>query len=1795
MSNDKLLIKGARENNLKEIDCEIPHDQLCVVSGLSGSGKSSFAFHTIYAEGQRRYIETFSPYTRQFLDKVKKPDVDQIASIRPSIAIQQKTRIRSARSTVGSLTNLNEYLKILWANLSEPLCPDCSLPLKQWDTQSLLDYILEKQQDFDIAYICTPIELIGNKRGQLTKKVLEQERERMLTLGYLRYLDPNSGAVISLDDSESTLKLYQERKLLIIIERLKSSKLDPKRIKPAIIQAYEHSHKQLTIAFIGNTKLLLEDFQQDYACPKCSFSLPKRSLSLFSFHHPLGACQSCNGFGRILDVDENLVVPNPTLSLNEGAISCWSAKKASRERSALKEFCANNKISMDKSWSKLSKTQRKLLWETHEGRFRGIKPWFKWLERKIYKMHVRVFLARYRGSFSCPSCKGGRLNDSARAYKINALDLSQLCDQAIESALAWAIQLEASLNKDELSMLDTVQAVRQRLQHLNDLGLPYLSLNRPARTLSGGETQRVNIAAALGSGLVSTQFVLDEPTVGLHPRDTQELLKSLRTLQRRGNSLLVVEHDLDCISEADHIIEVGPGSGEQGGEIVYSGSLSKWRNFPNTQIDLPSRDLSKNRSIQIKNAKKNNLKSISCKIPLNCFVSCTGVSGSGKSTLIEEVLYKAWNNYTIGINTSKGDNAVSGFDNLDQVLLIDQSPLAKSPRANIATYSKIWDQIRLLLAQGCAAKGSSLTKSSFSFNVEGGRCPHCKGAGYLREDMQFLSDAYIPCEVCLGKRFQDPILEVEINGLNAHDLLNLSVSECINLFHDNSKISRPAQTLIDLGLGGLRLGHPLSELSGGEAQRLKLTAYVNQSTKQRCLFLFDEPTTGLHLQDVARFISVVNNLVDCGHSVLCIEHNLELVAANSDWIIDLGPEGGEKGGELVFEGSPDTAIKSKSRSITCDYLRNNRKEKKRSKAKRTKTLGRVKAPSLLKINGAKAHNLKNINLDLPLKQLVALTGVSGSGKSTVAKDIIYAEGQRRYLDCLSPYARQYIKELSKAEVDSIENILPTICVYQHTFRPSKLSTVATMSEVYNYLRLLFSKTGVQHCPEHPLNPIVPLSSRQIANKIRKLPSKSVRLMIPVVKGRKGLHKEVFSRAIEQDISEVRVDGRFSKASKLIDGLERSKVHWIELVTARFNPTTIDTQLLAEEIQRVISLSGGEVVIHADGKDQIFSTARSCVDCGRGFFRPDPEDLSFSSQRGRCEKCHGEGQSSRGVICSACNGSRLSVLGRNLRLDGKNIYELTKMLPDQLSNFLDTLKFESRHEALATSILVELKAKLRTLSNLGLNHIELSRSAHALSSGELQRLRLAAAMGSPLSGVLYIFDEPSVGLHPIDNQKVLEELITIKDRGNSVILIEHDPMSISVCDSIIEMGPGGGHQGGELLYNGSLSKFLNNTEAPTAQALHRFFKPSSKTISKAGLGNKQILKIKKGSYHNVKLRDLNIPLNQLISVAGVSGAGKSSLVSGIIAETLSNGDKQEMKRLKRLRFSFEDNEIELPDEFQRLIAIDQKPIGKTIRSTPASYLGIWDAMRSVFANTLYAKSRGWGSAFFSYNTGKGRCQNCSGTGEVKLEMNFLPDAKITCDMCTGSRYGEEALSVRYREHNIADILNMTFEEAKEFFSNHSKLHRTLYASCEIGLGYLKLGQSSGTLSGGESQRLKLVSELSTKRRGSTIYILDEPTTGLHSQDVLKLVNILKSLVKQGNSVIVIEHDREFISHCDEIIEMGPGPAQRGGKVIFQGSYSQLHKADTPWGEVLGQQRATPKTNWPSQHCPPLGPRSSSSAS
>jgi len=1875
-----IRLKGVRQNNLKGFDIDIPLGKLTVVTGLSGTGKSSLVFETLHAEGQRRYVETFSPYTRQFLEIMDRPQVDSIENIRPSIAIQQTNTVKTSRSTVGTMTELCDYFKVWFCNVSELFDPDTGKKIEHDSPQTIWKKTTALWPDASL--------IIAFQIDKPTSFAWEEILTSLQKQGYSKAILHSS--LKNLDDL-SSLELANESSLFIVQDRLTITKENHSRFIESITTAL-HFGEGAVFLFSPKDFLQLANFSERLHSKTSGKRFTPPTPANFSFNSPIGACPSCKGFGRIVEIDYNLVIPNTSLSIEQGAIRPFHGEVFQECLHDLLKAAKKLKIRTNIPWSKLSETEKNLIINgepdfKHDTRtppktWYGVKGFFDWMDTKRYKMHVRVLLSKYRSYTTCPACKGTRLKPETLNWKWKNKTLPGLYAMSIQDLL----ELMKKYHKATSNLGADLAAVSiiTRLEYLQQVGLGYLTLDRTSRTLSGGEVERVNLTTCLGTSLVETLFILDEPSVGLHAKDINRLIQVLRRLTSLGNTVVVVEHDEAIMQAADQIIEIGPEPGSRGGNIVFQGSISRILKEKNSktgaylsgalEINSPKKrrscvGKSPPHTIEFKHASKNNLKNVNAKIPLNRFVCLAGVSGSGKSTLMNNVIYQ-------GLLAEQGKlsedpaviESIKSTLKLSEVVLVDQSPLTKTPRSNPILYVEAWDTIRQLFAQTTEALSSGMTASHFSFNSGSGRCDHCQGLGYEQVPMQFLSDVFVTCPVCEGTRFKQEVLSIKWKNKTIADVLKLDVRQARELFWEHPKIIHKLDALTTIGLDYLTLGQPLNTLSGGESQRLKLVKYFTRldAYQTHTLLLLDEPTTGLHRDDVKRLIAVLQKLVEQGHSLIVIEHQMDILKS-ADWIIELGPGAGSQGGQIIAEGTPETI--SLQSTETARFL----KEALKPSASKLKTeTAAVIDDSIQHLNtvtltGAREHNLKNISISIPHNKITVLTGISGSGKSTLAFDIIFAEGQRRFMESISSYARQFIEQMPRPNIDQLTGIPPTVAIEQRVTRGTFKSTVATITEVAQYLRLLYARLGIQHSPVTD-SPVVPLSPHALFNKLEQtLDSKQYKttehlyLCAPVIQSRKGHHEPIAHWASSHGFNLLRIDGKLVPVEKFTR-LDRYKEHDIEIVVTDFGKNSkaqklterrtlfedalklgngscfllspnnisilrpVHNSLGREECKESRSANAERILIRealSTGTTpqssvqvelrtglQWFSTKRTDPVTGEAFPELDPKHFSWNSYKGWCPTCKGHGRIYKwmqdsdqppplhaeldpGIPCPACHGGRLNPISSAVKLHLKNgsnisLPELLKLTAPALIQTLKTLKLDKRGQEIVIDLIPQIHERLAFMDKVGLGYLSLDRSSNTLSGGEAQRIRLAAQLSSNLSGVLYVLDEPSIGLHARDTDRLLHSLQELKNKGNTLLVVEHDEDTIRQADHIIDIGPAAGVHGGEILAEGPISAILKKDRSLTGrylkQGITHPLRGSYRPISK--LKDHDSTKVHtdwvfltKTALRNLKGDTLALPLKKLIVVCGISGAGKSTLIRDLLKPTVQfaiEKNKNHISTKDYLHHKFipiDDPQAPMPFEncfngnaFKKVIEIDQEPIGKTSRSTPATYIGAFDIIRTFFAALPEAKIHGFTATHFSFNTKDGRCENCHGAGKIKLEMNFLPDTFIPCEACNGSRYGPELSEIRWNGKNIADILNLTFEEAAQFFSFHSRLKSLMDLMVQTGLGYLTLGQPSPTLSGGEAQRLKLVSELGKglptfkeKKRGilpANLYILEEPTIGLHLSDCERLIQLLHQLVDQGHTVIVIEHHLDILAEADYIIEVGPEGGEKGGHILYQGPLSGL---------------------------------------
>lgn len=1951
MTQGQIRIRGARQHNLKNLDLDIRTGELTVVTGPSGSGKSSLVFDTLYAEGQRRYVETFSAYARQFLDRMDKPAVDKVEGVPPAIAIDQTNPVRSSRSTVGTMTELNDHLKLLFARAGQLFDKQTAQPVRHDSPETIYAELQQRSAAAgDPRIVLTfPVELPANTSAEQVEQWLsasgftkvQAEREVATPTGPRKVLD-------------------------VVADRFRLGNAEKARVIEAIEVALKRGTGRLNVyRLVDEGEPELWRFSTGLHCPDSDLRYGDPIPSMFSFNSAVGACDSCRGFGRVIGVDYGLVIPNDKLTLRAGAIKTIQTPAWQEAQDDLMRHAEAAGIPRDTPWYKLTDDQKKWVINGAPGykegqwskQWYGIKRFFEYLESKAYKMHIRVLLSKYRSYTPCPTCAGARLKTESLLWRIGRKeDADAVLEPAkrfLPEGVQWSReQLEAlpGLCLHDLMLLP-IDRLRQffarmqlpvgddakggdaqalkllheeittRLQYLCDVGIGYLTLDRQSRTLSGGEVQRINLTTALGTSLVNTLFVLDEPSIGLHPRDMHRITEAMLRLRDAGNTLVVVEHDPAVMLAADRMIDMGPGPGRLGGQIVFDGTTADLRKADTlTGAYLGGRKhvgfgfkrmvTESTPRLILEGAREHNLKDVTVEFPLQRLVTVTGVSGSGKSSLIQDVLAPALLRHFGKATDSPGaHDRMLGADHLSDVVFVDQSPIGKTARSNPVSYVGAWDSIRELFAVAPLSKQRSYTAAKFSFNSGDGRCPTCGGSGFEHVEMQFLSDVYLRCPDCDGKRYRPEILEITIERggktLNVADVLALTVAEAAAVFANDRDVIRALQPIVDVGLEYVALGQPVPTLSGGEAQRLKLAGFLAEAAKTAAksrqavarkgtLFLFDEPTTGLHFDDIAKLMRALRKLIDAGHSLIVIEHNLDVIRA-SDWLIDLGPEGGYAGGLIVAEGTPED-VRAHATSHTGQALRDyelalgvggHSVHEKAAVLRKKELLGQEgraqTAKNAIEIVNAKEHNLKNLSVDIPRGKFNVVTGVSGSGKSTLAFDILFNEGQRRYLESLNAYARSIVQPAGRPEVDAVYGIPPTVAIEQRLSRGGRKSTVGTTTEVWHFLRLLYVKLGTQHCTKDGVA-VQPQTPESIAAQLlTQFRGQHIGLLAPLVMNRKGVYTELADWARPRGYTHLRVDGNFLPTTNF-PRIDRFKEHTIELPVASLDVSPENEAALRTALAD--ALTHGKGVVHVlsgitglreameggqptagIGQLQAFSTKRACPVCATSYAELDPRLFSYNSKHGWCPDCVGTGvkltKDQRKVFddsvqddkekgreqtfaepevedladtaCPTCSGTRLNATARAVRFAGVGITDIAALSVTDVRRWVETLRVEggmtAREADIARDLVPEIQSRLEFLEEVGLGYLTLDRGAPTLSGGEAQRIRLAAQLGSNLQGVCYVLDEPTIGLHARDNQILLNALHKLGDKGNTLVVVEHDEDTIRRADHIIDIGPSAGKRGGRLVAQGSVSDLTAAEDSQTGRyllhamkhplQLRRSMAPGEVSAEAtaafaqaeaAAPTGRQSAAVKKraaqaaslaadalneakeraamrwltvhgAQLHNLQNVTATVPLHRLVAVTGVSGSGKSTLARDVL---LANVQAWVQQRSTKAGRDAMDAGKAPPlvgctglsgfESIDRVLEVDQTPIGKTPRSCPATYIGFWDTIRKLFAETLEAKARGYAAGRFSFNTGEGRCPSCEGAGVRTIEMSFLPDVKVPCETCHGARFNPETLAVTWRGKSIGDVLQMEVDEAVGFFASMPSIAHPLQLLKDVGLGYLTLGQPSPTLSGGEAQRIKLVTELTkvrdeVGRRGQkvphTLYVLDEPTVGLHMADVDKLIRVLHRLVDGGHSVIVIEHDLDVIAEADWILDLGPEGGNSGGRIVAAATPEDVVAAGTHTGKAL----------------------------
>ena len=1610
-THNTITIKQASENNLKNIDIEIPHNEIVVITGVSGSGKSSIAHDIIANESHRKYFETFSTYARQRFGKIQAPEAAHISGLSPVITVNQNNSVKSPRSTVGTLTELYDILRLLFARLGI---------------------------------------------------------------------------------SKTSNEVIQNR-------------------------------------------------------------------SLFSFNTAQGACNTCKGLGVEDKIDINKIIADKNKTLREGALAIMTPSGyiiySQVTMDVLNRVCEANNFNVDIPWKDLSEKEKhivmygsdkiKIPYGKHtlesrmkwtgikanpreEGYYKGIIP----VMENILKRDRNKNILRFTSTLKCSECNGDRLNSTALAFQFHDKNIMEYAAMTIEEidsffrTIVFTNQEKAVGEKIKENILKTTDTLIQ-------LGLGFLPLNKSSETLDGGIIQRIKLAKQAHNELRGITYILDEPSVGLHLNDNRRLMKLIERLKNNGNSVIIVEHDEEIIRSADKLLDIGPDAGINGGEIIAFDTVKNLLNnedkYPRSKtIEYLNKDTSINdkamefEKILITGIKYQNLNNIDVCFFKKAINIVSGVTGSGKSVLVHNVIGEYFS--AKAKNESKQYfNTIVGDEDIKRAIEIDQSPIGKTPRSNPATYTKLWDNIRTLFASLEESKGKKFDKGRFSFNVKGGRCETCQGAGKIQIGMHFMGDVDIICPECGGKRFNNDTLVVKYKGKSVYDILEMQVSKAMDFFKEEKKIYSILRVMNDLGLGYITLGQSSTTLSGGEAQRIRLSAELSRTTKGDTLYLLNEPTIGLHFYDIEQLYKSLRHLTKAGHTIICIENQPDFIL-NADNIIDIGPGSGTNGGQVLAQGRSKEILENKN-SITGVAL-NRFLENRKKTIPTTTEKQNINGPIVFK--GVNIHNIEKLNFKIPYNKLTVVTGVSGSGKTSLAFDTLFAEGQRKYLESFSSYARSMIEQKEKPDYEEAKGLTPTIAISQKAAAHNPRSTVGTMTEIYDFYRLLYSRIANANNDKANL-----ISSNFSFNHEHG-----------ACDACKGL-----GRIKTTDPKKLITNPTAAITSGAMDGTKTGKYYgdpygqYIATIRTIANKKGFEIEIpwsnISKQAEQIIMFGCGNEQFdvnwefkrkNREGSHQFTTTWKGLV-----AIIDEEYQLKHADKRGTAML-----PIMKDVACSRCGGKRLKKEFLQYQFAGKDISELSALtIAQSIDIFEDINKNPQKYSLnnidmqISFDLRENILKRLHLLNNLGLSYISIDRLSSTLSGGEAQRVRLGAQLGAELTGITYILDEPTIGLHSSDTKKLIQILYQLRNYGNTVVVVEHDKDIINAADNIIDMGPGAGANGGNIVASGTPKDIQQNSKSITGEYLSKGIK---NRIELKHFHNGSI-KIKDATANNLKIKHLEIPLWGLTAITGVSGSGKSSLMHEVISKSYHKKRPHGCSNITGW------------EKFDNIITIDQQPIGTSPLSNAATYTGVFDEIRALFASTEKAKELKLKKNYFSFNTKGGRCEHCKGQGHTRISMDFLSDVWVKCDYCEGKRYSKQALDIKYKGKNISEVLKMNIEEALLFFNDEKKICTTLQLLTDIGLGYLLLGQAANTLSGGEAQRLKLAKELIKTSKGKNIYLLDEPTTGLHFKDIEKLLSLFEKIANTGNAILVVEHNEEIIKNATHIINLGPGAGDLGGKVTI----------------------------------------------
>ncbi|MCF7852036.1 MAG: excinuclease ABC subunit UvrA [Simkaniaceae bacterium] len=1861
-----IRIKEASTHNLKGIDLTIDKNKLIVFTGVSGSGKSSLAFDTIYVEGQRRYLESLSTHIKRRLSSFSKPDAALIEGLTPTIAIEQKTAGKNPRSTVGTMTEIYDFIRVLFSKIGINYCPISKEKVVSQTLTEIIDSLLATQLDEQIYVLAS---YVKDKKGSFQEDFNELRRK-----GYSRVLIDQE--MMDLSDPIDLDKNVSHT-IDIVFDRLKVRKEDKQRLTESVSAALEFSKGIVSIYTLKTREIEL--FSTFAYSPKSKQSYPPLYPHDFSFNHPSGMCPECEGLGQSFEFDLDKCL-DPDLSIAEDCFSLAGSYQTIYWGNVYNNLAKIYNFSIKTPFKKLPK-------EGQEAYLYGINK--KWTQMQFYHpvkrnrwieyVHFNGVLAeakkrymeaksdKYRSSMeammtmgTCPACHGSKIKPYPSHTRVGNKTVSEITELDIASALDFFNALQLS-EKELFIAKGLLQEITRRLEFLMHVGLHYLSLSRTAPTLSGGESQRVRLASQIGSSLVGATYILDEPSIGLHPRDNEKLIQSLIALKDQGNTIIVVEHDEEMILAADIIVDVGPGAGVRGGDILVCGTLvdliqsndsltGQYLTGKKT-IHIPKKKRKTKTFLTLKGAEHHNLKKIDVHFPLETLFAVTGVSGSGKSSLISQTLFPALQRKLHKSKVDVGKHAsIHNIEAIDKVIAIDQTPIGRTSRSNPATYIKLFDDIRELYAKLPESRAYGFKVGRFSFNVKEGSCPHCLGMGMIKIDMDFMEDQMVTCPGCLGRQFDPKTLSILYKGKSIYDVLNMSVEEALSFFEDIPPIFSKLSLLSEVGLDYMKLGQPSTTLSGGEAQRIKLAKELSRPDTGKTFYILDEPTTGLHFEDIDRLLKILQRLVEHKNTVCVIEHNIDFIKA-CDYVIDLGPEGGSQGGQLLYSGPYDQLLKQE-KNETAIHLR------KSIELNRSQLADYIRNPThkepihFLTVVDAEQNNLKKVSTQIPHNQITVCTGPSGSGKSSFAFDTIYAEGQRRYIESLSSFARALVPMMPKPKVEKIDGLAVSIALEQSKHTGNPRSTVGTMTEIYDYLRLLYAKEGIAYCPKTG-EEIKAITKEYVANHLLSLPAKTkVQILSPVELPSGKSFQDEIERYKKLGFLRIRLNGDVFSLDEEIHYRPQLK-NTLQIVIDRIVIKEGIYNRLIETIETAAHIGNQKVIASLPEGDILFNLSFAVESTGESYPDITPHTFSFNSSEGMCLDCQGIGTiwgsnltehqhlmgfSSYELLaclwkdhgtkfpfqiftallyqlkidpdeplenlnpkqlniifkgdshpvkvrnshfkwigiekalersakiarsdlktsliplmqsytCPSCRGSRLNPLASHVKLNGKKMHELTAMETDSATLFLQNLMLKSPKAM--SDVMDQILSRLHFLSRIGLGYLSLDRSAPTLSGGEMQRIKLTRQLGSSLSGCIYVIDEPTIGLHPHNNHLLNETLLHLRDLGNTLLLVEHDPMTLQIADKVIDFGPGAGRLGGNITSEGSLEEIKNDPHSLTGAYLS-----GRKQVLHIPLSVRSSRKLNVVNAHINNLKNINveIPLGSLTCITGVSGSGKSSLMHQVIKPLLA----------KALQMRLKEDQIDSPygmlkgiDALSKLLVVDQNPIGQTIRSDVSTYVDLLTPLRGFFASLPEAKIRGLQAKNFSFNHLKGMCRKCWGLGVKTIDLKYLPAVKMICPDCNGNRLNPLSLKVEYKGKNLGEILKLTIEEVIEFLPPIPKFQQGLETLIAIGLGYLKLGQEVQTLSGGEAQRLRLAKELSKSIHSKTLILLDEPTTGLHFEDISKLLLVFEKILEKKATIVIAEHNVDLIASASHIIDLGPDAGAYGGEVLYQGSLKGLY--------------------------------------